>query len=201
MKKFWTKLMSAVLALCFTLSGLGTVPVFAMEYTETETEENFENWTLLATGTPEDGVLDLDIPVAYAGNDEFKYGVTTAVGGFTCEDYNLTPMKSVESDSRIHRLVVKVQFKKSLDDRGNGDMRLDVYLRRANTTTDIAMGMQSGLNVSTNTLTPVTFQTNWISVSPGEHFQFKFDACTNNSADANGNVRTAEIEQYWVYCD
>lgn len=201
MKKFLTKLMSAIFALCFTLSAFSAVPVWAMEYTEPETEENQENWTLLATGTPEDGVLNLDIPVAYAGNDEFQYGVTTPVGGFTCEDYNITPMKSVVSDSRIHRLVVKVQFKKSLNDRGNGDIRLDVYLRRANTTTDIAMGMQSGANVSSNTLMPVTFQTNWISVSPGEHFQFKFDACTNNSADVNGNVRTAEIEQYWVYCD
>ncbi len=201
MRKIFAKLMGVVLAICCFFSGMNTIPAFAMEYNAPQEEEIPDGWTLLATGTPEDGVLDIDVPIARAGNDEFTYGVTKPVGGFTCENYVLTPMKSVEDDPRMHSLVVKVQFKKSLSDRGNGDMRLDVYLRRANTTKDIPLGIQSGTNISKNATMPVTFQTNWISVSRGEHFQFKFDACTNKSEDVKGNVRTAQVEQYWVYCD
>lgn len=202
MKKnsFLVKLSSFFMAACIMLGCVSAIPVYAMETEESVSEEGM---TLIATGKPEDGVINVDTMALAADNNEVPYAVAKPMGTFTCTGDNMTPMKHLVSDNRIHRIVVKVQFRKSRDDRGQGDIRLDMYLRRANTTVNIPMGLQSGegSNISSSTMMPSTMQTNWLSASPGENFQLFFDVCSKNASDVTGVERIAEIEQYWIYCD
>lgn len=212
MKKntFLSKVASSFLTISLLLGSFSSISVYAMEETqseivpfsviECETEED-NDMILLAHGTSVDDIINLDVPIERAGNDVFEYGKTTPVGGFTCTSSNLTPVKSVQEHPSMNRLVVKVKFRKSLQDRGVGAIKLNMYLRRAGTTYNIPMGIQAGTDVCNSTQLGVLMQTNWISISSGEHFQFFFDIVSADSSTANGKPRIAEIEEYWVYCD
>lgn len=202
MKKnsFLVKVSSFFMSIFIALSCISAIPVYAMETQEDVSEENL---TLIATGKPENGVITIDTAAATSSVTTISYATTTPMGTFTCYGDNLTPTKYLASDSQIHRLVVKVQFRKSIKDKGNGNIRLDMYFRRSGSTTNIPMGIQSveGSNISSSTMISSTLQTNWITVSPGESFQLFFDVCSQNASDATTVSRVAEIDQYWVYCD
>lgn len=135
-------------------------------------------------------------PVQAAGNDYFGYAENHEIGGFTFSNNNTTPEKTVSTDARTHRMILRLWYRKWIFDEGVSDsgIRLSVYVVRANGSKEL---IYQGVTNSKDDISNV--QTNWFSVRPGEKIKFFFDA--SSSGATNGKYRTCEITQWWGYCD
>ena len=92
MKNFiYSKATFLILSICFTLGLFSPLKVFAVVSNSTSESET-------------ENIIPL------AGNDVFNYATVTEVGGFTFYSTNLTPVKTVGNDNRMHRLIFKIQI-------------------------------------------------------------------------------------------
>lgn len=183
-KKLEAIVITFIMVICGICTDFSATSVWAMENRE-------ENKQILETTN--------DI-MPFSGNEEFPYaGNEHYVGMISNFSENLTPVKTASSNSSTHRMIFRIEFVKSTIDQGIGNIQLMVYIKRSNGYEQCITATNTN-NINGSTTNYVSFQTDWVNVSPGEKFQIDFDVISANQSISNGKLRYATLK-YWVYID
>lgn len=178
-KKIFATIMSFALAICLLSSSMSIMPVYAME-NEVKAED--------------EGVMDSNSGIVpYAGNDVFEYATEKWVGSFTFTGTNLTPVKTVANDPRMHRIIYKIKLRQADNLSNSVRFRFAVVRQNGKYYYSEWLTVQNGVayDLTNNPAdTGINVDT---PISPGEKIQFYFQA--------DGSNRKILIEDYWIYCD
>lgn len=172
LKKFVMCLLMIIAVFVTNFSAV--IPVYASENESEFVDENSRN-----------------IPILRAGTETLKYG-QNLIGSFTFTDTNLSPVKTIPSGASSFQL--RLKFRKAASDKGIGDVKLTVQIRRTNGTVVYSGSARdvSGLSGQTEFLTEV------VGVSSGQQYQIWLDASSVNPSQSNGNFRSIEVDMYSI---
>lgn len=180
--KFFAKVIAFVMAICFVISGTATVPVYAME-NDTQAEISVAGNEMV---TRSSGLITLD----YAKDVEYKHN-------FDFRNYTQNiPAVKMPNDNRVHRVILKVWFRKDANDNGIGNVKLTVSLIRNGKIDAIVDPVVTTHSETTGGYDEGIFT---FTVSPNETVAFDFDA--SSAGASNGNYRSIDVYRSWVYSD
>lgn len=190
--KFFSKVTSLILAACCVFGAISPLNAFAMEYDDDTADAS-------VSSTAED-IMPL------AGNDIFNYADVKEVGGFAFSGTNLTPVKTVGNDPRMHRLIFKIQI-----GRMNPTVLRPVQLRfSVRNAYGSTIASTDWITVSQNMVIsnnpdfngPAEHKIN-VPVSQNQQIQFYFEARYDAPEGDRYHDAVADItiENYWIYCD
>lgn len=179
-KNFFGKVVSMLSVLAMLVTCVAAVPAYAAEVD-------------VAVPTAEECET---LVVPRAGEETIKYAEVLSPGGFILHDDNLTPVKTIVEDARIHRMVLSFTYRIYDNDPNQSPINLKVSVKRPGQDPVL---IYSG--VCSSNSTNKTEQSIWFPVTGGEQLQFYFDVSSANSADSTGTARYARIVEWGIYCD
>lgn len=179
-KKVFATIMSFALAIGLLTSSMSFMPVYAMENESTAKDG-------ISVMNSDSGI------VPYAGNDVFEYATEKWVGSFTFTGTNLTPVKTVANDPRMHRIIYKIKLRQADNLSSSVRFRFAVVRQNGKYYYSDWLTVQNGVAYDLTNNPADTGIDIVTPVSPGEKIQFYFQA--------DGSNRKILIEDYWIYCD
>lgn len=191
MKNFiYSKATFLILSICFTLGLFTPLKVFAAE-------------SVVSNSTSE---LKTENIIPLAGNDVFNYATVTEVAGFTFYSTNLTPVKTVGNDNRMHRLIFKIQIGR-MNPSPIRNTKFRFTVRNAYGSDIASTGwlvVGEDMTITNNpSFSGIGSVDVFVPVSKNQQLQFYFEARYDAPEGDRYHELPTElpIKNYWIYCD